>query len=141
MGIIFKFVLTNIKEKKLRTFLVVVSIMASTGIFFAANGIANVFKDTVVNLLKAFCGSAEIQISASDQSPSPYVSTKGHSFIVINWTIWLGKSGTGGTYKHTKDDIVRASLMGFNYDDVETMNPIQFDSKLTIKNLLYQEIK
>ena len=133
MGIILKFILKNIKEKKLRTFLVVVSIMASTALFFAANGIANVFTDSAVNISKDIFGSAEIMITASDKSPSPYFLTNKVQPYSNRLDYIVGTVGTGGTYKHTKDDVVQVSLIGFNYDDLDAMNPIQFDSNLTMK--------
>ena len=36
MGVIFKFIIRNIKEKKFRTFLILFSIMISSALFFAS---------------------------------------------------------------------------------------------------------
>lgn len=133
LSIILKFVLKNIKEKKLRTLLIVISITASAALFFAANGMANTFKDTFVNLSKSYYGSAEITVTASDKSPSPYFSSNKAEVYSDKFDYIVGETGVSGTYNHTKDDSVPISLNGVNYDDIMVMNPLQFDSNLEIK--------
>lgn len=130
MQIILKFILKNIKEKKLRTLLIVVSITASAALFFAANGIANTFKDTFVNLSKSYYGSAEIEVSASDKSPSPYFLTDKAEIYSSKFDYIVGEMQTSGTYNRNKNESIPISFTGVNYDDIMTMNPLQFDSKL-----------
>ena len=133
MGIILKFILKNISEKKLRTFLVVISIMASTALFFAANGIANVFSDTFINEFKSFYGSAEIMINPTDKSPSPYFTTNRAELFSNRLDYIVGTNSVSALYKHTDSDLVQVSLLGYDYNQLEEMNPIQFDSSLAIK--------
>lgn len=130
MQIILKFILKNIKEKKLRTLLIVISITASAALFFAANGIANTFRDTFVNLSKAYYGSAEIEISPSDKSPSPYFLTNKAEAYRDKFDYIIGKMNMSGTYSRTKDESIPISFNGIDYDDIMTMNPLEFDSRL-----------
>lgn len=133
MSIILKFILKNIREKKLRTFLIVISIAASTALFFAANGIASTIKQTEVNLMKSYYGSAEIQIAAGPKSPSPYVSTTRADFYSDKLDYVIGEIDAGATYEHTKDDIVQSQLQGIDYDDIMKMNPLTLSSEQNIK--------
>ena len=74
MGIILKFMLRNIKEKKLRTFLVVFSIMASTALFFASSGMSTSIKQTYVDIVRQFYGNSDIEINTNSKSPTPYLN-------------------------------------------------------------------
>jgi putative ABC transport system permease protein len=133
MKIILKFILKNIKEKKLRTFLIVISIVASTALFFAANGIGSTINQTMVDTMKSFYGSAEIQISSGPKASSPYVSTTNADFYSNKLDYVIGEMNAGGQYEHTKDDIVSADFEGLDYDDLMKMNPITFSEEQDIK--------
>lgn len=133
LSIILKFVLKNIREKKLRTLLIVISITASAALFFAANGIANTFKDTFINLSKSYYGTAEITVAAGDKSPSPYFLSNKAEIYNDRFDYIVGEVGASGIYKHTENDSIPISLIGVNYDDIMTMNPLQFDSNLQLK--------
>src|SRR6266568_127504 len=72
MGIIIKFLLNNIKEKKFRTFLIVFSIMMSAALYFASNAMSTTIEDMYSGLVKSFVGSAEIIVTADEKSPSGF---------------------------------------------------------------------
>lgn len=133
MSIILKFILKNIKEKKLRTFLIVISIVASTALFFAASGIASTIKQSEINGYKSYYGSAEISISAGQNSPSPYLTTNKAEVYSNKLDYIIGEMNSAGSYEHTKDDVVSLSLIGVDYQDITTMNPLNISESLGIK--------
>ncbi|WP_026882005.1 ABC transporter permease [Clostridium akagii] len=133
MSIILKFILKKIKEKKLRTFLIVISIVASTALFFAASGIASTIKQSEINGYKSYYGSAEISISAGQNSPSPYLTTNKAEVYSNKLDYIIGEMNSAGSYEHTKDDVVSLSLIGVDYQDITIMNPLNISESLGIK--------
>lgn len=133
MSIILKFVLKNIKEKKLRTFLIVISIMASTALFFAANGIASTLKETQINIAKSVFGSAEIMITAGQESPSPYFLANKAELYRNRLDYVVGEMNVNAQYSYNNDEIVPMSLTGVDYDDLTLMNPLQIIDSSSIK--------
>lgn len=139
MRIIIKFILKNIKEKKLRAFLVIFSIMASTALFFASSGTASTIKKTFTDVTKQYLGDADVQIYSNSKSPSPYMSLDMASALKSNTDYIIGEMDANGTY--TKDNKVnQVMLRGFNYNDVKLMNPINFYKKGTLMPFIGNKI-
>jgi len=132
MNIILKFVLRNIKEKKLRTFLVVISIMASTALFFAANGIASTLKEAQINIAKSAFGSAEIMITAGQESPSPYFLSNKAQIYKDKLDYIVEEMNVNGQYSYNIDEVIPVQLTGIDYNDLESMNPLKFIDSLSI---------
>lgn len=133
MNIILKFVLRNIKEKKLRTFLVVISIMASTALFFAANGIASTLKETQINIAKSVFGSAEIMITAGQESPSPYFLSNKAQIYKEKLDYIIEEMNVNGQYSPNINEVIPVQLTGIDYNDLEIMNPLKTIDSLSIK--------
>lgn len=132
MRIIIKFILTNIKEKKLRAFLIVFSIMASTALFFASSGTASTIKKTFTQVTKQYLGDADIQIYANGKSPSPFISVAKTNKFKNKIDYAIGEIDASGTYtKENKDRDI--TLRGFNYEDINIMNPLNFYKASAIK--------
>ncbi|UZW14209.1 FtsX-like permease family protein [Clostridium pasteurianum] len=132
MNIILKFVLRNIKEKKLRTFLVVISIMASTALFFAANGIASTLKEAQINIAKSAFGSSEIMITAGQESPSPYFLSNKAQIYKDKLDYIVEEMNVNGQYSYNIDEVIPVQLTGIDYNDLESMNPLKFIDSLSI---------
>ncbi|MCX7708625.1 MAG: FtsX-like permease family protein [Clostridia bacterium] len=77
MSIILKFVIKNIKEKKLRTFLIIFSITVSTMLFLAAMAASDNLGRLAKERAKAYVGMAEIIVYANDESPSDFFMSEG----------------------------------------------------------------
>lgn len=128
MGIILKFMIRNIKEKKLRTFLVVFSIMASTALFFASSGMNTSIKQTYVDIVRQFYGNADIQIYTNSKSPTPYLNMAKTDTVRSKTDYITGELEANGVYTHgSKDRSIM--LRGFNYDDIKSMDLFDFNSK------------
>ena len=63
MGIVLKYLLRNIGEKKLRTALIIIAITVSTALFFATNAMSTTIEEMYTQRLKQFFGTAEIVMS------------------------------------------------------------------------------
>lgn len=133
MSIILKFVLRNIKEKKLRTFLIVISIMASTALFFAANGIASTLKETQINIARSVFGSAEIMITAGQESPAPYFLSNKAELYNDKLDYIVGEMNINAQYSYNTDNVVPVSLTGIDYNDLSIMNPLKIIDSSSIK--------
>jgi hypothetical protein len=72
MLIIFKFILKNIREKKLRTFLIIFSVTVSTALFLSSMAATDNLERMAIERAKAYVGEAEILIYAGDKSPSHF---------------------------------------------------------------------
>ncbi|MCD2346354.1 ABC transporter permease [Clostridium guangxiense] len=128
MGIILKFMLRNIKEKKLRTFLVVFSIMASTALFFASSGMSTSIKQTYVDIIRQYYGNADIEIHSNSKSPTPYLSMERTDTVKSKTDYAIGEMDANGVYTHGDKDR-NIMLRGFNYDDIKLMDLFDFNSK------------
>ena len=132
MKIIIKFILTNIKEKKLRAFLIMFSIMASTALFFASSGTASTIKKTFTEVTKQYLGNADIQIYANGKSPSPFISVSKANKFKNKIDYAIGEIDASGVYtKENKDRNI--TLRGFNYEDINIMNPLNFYKSSSVK--------
>lgn len=128
MGIILKFMLRNIKEKKLRTFLVVFSIMASTALFFASSGMNTSIKQTYVDIVRQFYGNADIEINTNSKSPTPYLNMEKTDTVRSKTDYVTGELDANGVYTHGSKDR-NIMLRGFNYDDIKFMDLFDFNNK------------
>lgn len=128
MGIILKFMLRNIKEKKLRTFLVVFSIMASTALFFASSGMNTSIKQTYVDIVRQFYGNADIEINTNSKSPTPYLNIEKTDTVRSKTDYITGELDANGVYPHGSKDR-NIMLRGFNYDDMKFMDLFEFNNK------------
>jgi putative ABC transport system permease protein len=80
MGVIFKFTIRNIKEKKFRTFLIIFSIMMSSALFFASGAMSGSVGQIIVDRIRSSVGSSEIVIYSNENSPSGFMTTTAAEF-------------------------------------------------------------
>ncbi|WP_169832990.1 ABC transporter permease [Geosporobacter ferrireducens] len=125
MGIIIKFILRNIREKKFRTFLIIFSITLSAGLFFASSAISGTLEEMYVNRMRKHFGSAEILIHANEKSPSGYLSGASAEVFKEDFQYIIEAVEGGGFYKPSRDESVQVDLKGFDWKDLQQMNPVQ----------------
>lgn len=133
LKIIIKFILSNIREKKLRTLLIVVSVAAACALFFASNGIADSYKSSTINMLRSSFGSADIYINASSKSPSPFVKTDRAEALKDRSDYIIGVMDGSGIYDINKDEAINISLKGIDFDDLTLMNPVRLLQQSDVK--------
>ncbi|MCX7708626.1 MAG: FtsX-like permease family protein [Clostridia bacterium] len=136
MNIIIKFLLKNIKEKKLRTALILFSITISAALFFASSATTDSMVKMYTDQIKKFYGESEIIIEAKDTAPSRYFNPtlpqeyKSH----LQYSVGLF-SGTG-IYKYkrsgAKDENVSINLRGIDWKDQQIISKVTLASEFEV---------
>jgi len=126
LGIIVKFIITNIKEKKFRTFLIVFSITISTALFLSSRALMDTMLNESINSMKSYYGDCDIIISADEDSPSWLLYTKGPEEYKDEFEHIVGTLGTNAVFKSKEDEFVRFDLRGINLEDQDKLNPITY---------------
>jgi len=129
MGVIFKFTLRNIKEKKFRTFLILFAIMMSSALFFASGAMSGSVGQIIVDRIRSSVGASEIVIYANDKSPSGYMTTTAAEGFSEDMEFITGVVQGQGIYEMGKDEIVRISLNGYRLEELQRMNPVLLEKE------------
>lgn len=123
MGIITKFIIKSIVEKKLRTFLIVLSIVLSSGVFFASVAISGSLEEMIIKGIQDSLGNADITITATEKSPSSsFYPDKAKSYQDRTEYI-IGELNGSAVYKPGWNEEVSVSLTGAALEDVQKMTP------------------
>lgn len=133
MRIIIKFILKNIREKKLRTLLITISVAAACALFFASNGISDSYRNAYTNMLRSNFGSSDIFIYPDQKSPSPYFKTDKAELFKDKTEYVIGEMDGSGIYEVNKNESVAVALKGIDYDDLNTMNPVNLLVQSSLK--------
>jgi putative ABC transport system permease protein len=132
MGVIFKFVVKNIQEKKFRTFLILFSVSLSAALFFASYALSGTMEQTVMTQVKKYIGSAEIMIWANQKSPSWCFLIEKTAKYQNRLEYAVGSIETIVNYQN-KNETIDINLKGFNLEDLPKLNPFVLKAQ---KNLL-----
>jgi putative ABC transport system permease protein len=132
VGIIVKFILKNAWEKKVRTFLIIFSIMISSALIFSSNALTDSITKMHVERMRQYFGNADIIIHAGGNangtiSPGKAYSLGAHIEYVV------GSFAASGQYKNIsgeKDDI---SLKGLSLEQTDILNPIQLEQEYDLR--------
>ena len=123
MSIIIKFTLRNIKEKKLRTFLILLSIIMSSALFFASTAVSTTVEMIIMEQVRKYFGSADIIVTAGEQAKSWAISPNLLDNRLEGVKYAVGMVQGGGEYK-AKGETVRIGIQGIDLEDLDRMNPI-----------------
>ncbi|MCG8572361.1 MAG: FtsX-like permease family protein [Spirochaetes bacterium] len=124
MAIILKYILKNIKEKKLRTFLIIFSIALSAALVYASNAIAQTFFVTYLEIMKKYYGTAEIEIFSNDQSPHWLFRNKDSDHLNDKIEYSIGVISTRGEYKFSEKETQRVRIWGVRLKDLPQLSPV-----------------
>jgi len=123
VSIIIKFTLRNIKEKKLRTFLILLSIIMSSALFFASTAVSTTVEMIIMEQVRKYFGSADIIVTAGEQAKSWAISPNLLDNRLEGVKYAVGMVQGGGEYK-AKGETVRIGIQGIDLEDLDRMNPI-----------------
>ncbi|MFT8313005.1 MAG: FtsX-like permease family protein [Clostridium sp.] len=140
MNIIFRFSLKSIKEKKFRTFLILFAIAVSSALFFASSAISGTIEKIYVNKLSSSYGNSNVIIHSGDKSPSKYFYMNKIQKENDKIDYAIGSISEIGLYKINKDETVSFNLRGFNFNELQLMNPISFMESSNDKNFSGKKI-
>lgn len=140
MGIIVKFVLKNIYEKKLRTFLILFSILLSSALFFASQAVtSNVVKMFLADA-RQYYGTADIMIYPEKGSPSPLLKTSPLKSFETKTECIVGALQGSAYYKYKSREVVTINLRGTTMEDMNAINPIYVNGKSDIGSFTGRKI-
>jgi putative ABC transport system permease protein len=130
MGILIKYTLLNIKEHKFRTFLIVLSIMLSVGLFFSSLSISDALTEIIMENIRSQIGTAEIVISPGKFNSSGLLKKEplGEASELIDYT--LGVVENRVSYQNIDDQTDQINLKGYRLEDLQRINPVTYDQKL-----------
>lgn len=132
MGVIFKFTIRNIKEKKFRTFLILFSIMMSSALFFASGAMSGSVGQIIVDRIRNSVGSSEIIIYSNEKSPSRYMTTTAAEAFSTDMEFITGTILGEGIYKKDNKETVKISLNGYELSELQQMNPVVLASEYNL---------
>ncbi|MBB6216727.1 putative ABC transport system permease protein [Anaerosolibacter carboniphilus] len=129
MKIMMKFLLRNIREKKFRTFLILLSITLSTALFFASIGMSDNIAKMYLKEIQKTLGSAEIIIYADKDSPSNYFRTSQAEKYMEQLEYMIGNTSERGIFEYSPQEKIVFSLQGYELEDLQKMNPITIEQE------------
>lgn len=130
MGIIIKFILQNLREKKFRTFLILISVALSAALFFASWALSGTIKQMFLERMKQYYGDADIIVHANQKSPSRYFRPSPAARFLNRLHYGIGAMEDSATYQFGRE-IINLNLKGFDLRELQVMNPVRFSRKLS----------
>lgn len=121
--IIIKFILKNIYEKKLRTFLILFSIFLSSALFFASQAITDNVVDMFVADARQFYGSAEIMIYPDNHSPQRYIPNIKSDSFAPKAEYMVNVFQHSAYYTYDRKETISINLRGTTIEDMNAMCP------------------
>jgi putative ABC transport system permease protein len=129
LNIIVKFILKNIREKKLRTLLITVSVAVSCALFFASNNISDSYKASYVTMMRASVGNSDIVLYPEQKSPSKFLKLDKAERVKDRADYIIGTMNGSGSLRIDKNNVINISFRGIEYDDLMLMNPVVLTEK------------
>lgn len=123
MFIIFKFLFNNIKERKLRTILIIISIAVSSALYFGSNALATTLEIMFEERIKQWTGSADIIIHARWGSPSDFFNTTKLNAYEDKLEYVIGSIWGNAEYTDEEEEL-NLQLRGMDFDELQVMNPV-----------------
>jgi len=129
MKILLKFTWRNIKERKLRTALLVLTVLLSSALFFVSTAISDNVEKMFMERIKRYVGTAEIMIYPNKESPSSYFKTTPAEQFADRVDYIVGVIPRGGIYQPDGPEDVSLNIQGIALEDLQTMNPFLLESE------------
>jgi len=132
MGIITKFIVKSIWEKKLRTFLIILAIVLSSGVFFASVAISGSLEEMIIKGIQDSIGNADITIAPTEKSPSPYFYMDKAELYKDRTEYIIGEIQENAVYKPNRNEEITLNLTGASIEDVQKMNPFTIEQQYNL---------
>lgn len=124
MGIIVKFLVRSICEKKLRTFLILFSITLSSALFFASQAITDSVANMFIADAKQHLGQTDIVIYPDDNSPGPFLPRTGIEAFLPKADHVAADLQISAYLSVEQNKAVSVRLRGSTIEDTNIMCPI-----------------
>lgn len=123
VGIIIKFLIRSICEKKLRTFLILFSITLSSALFFASQAITDSVSNMFVADVKQYFGNADIIVHPDSDSPGNFLPRTGSEEFLPKADYIIEALQSSAYFSPERNKTVGVSLRGSTIEDTEIMCP------------------
>lgn len=135
MRIILKFLLRNIKEKKLRTGLIIFSITLSTALLFSTLAISGTVRQMITNQMTKYTSDSEIVVQLDSQTRQDLFFEMNESSKLNEMTEYrVGMISGGGIYQQTSGEEMQVVVLGYNLEDLKKMHQIDLTSLNTFED-------
>lgn len=114
-------------DKKLRTILILVSIMISSALFFATNGFSTTMASLYQEGMKKYFGSAEIMVTTEENASSLFFNPHLIEGYDREMEYIIGTTEGVGYYRPNSSETIKIGLLGIQFDDLQIMNPVRLD--------------
>ena len=122
MRIILKYLFKNIKEKKLRTILIIFSIAISCALFFASSSVTDTFAKMFSERVKIYFGNADLMITSNSESISGIMNTAKADRYDEYFEYVAGIFDTSAQHKINDRETLNFYIHGMEYDDAKAMS-------------------
>lgn len=121
MRILFKFIAKSIWEKKLRTLLIIFTVLISTSLFFASTTLPNTLEEMLIQNIRKYVGSSDIVVTAGEESPSPFFRWHGANRATTLFAIPSLESMA--LHEGESFELTPVKLLGIELKDLQSFNP------------------
>jgi len=133
MRILLKFTWRNIKERKLRTTLLIMTVMLTSALFFVSTAISANVENMFLERIKRYVGSAEIMIYPSKDSPSSFLRTVQAASFAHRLDYMVGVIPAVAEYKISRSETVKLNIQGIALEDLQIMNPFLLEKEADLR--------
>lgn len=133
MGIIAKYIIKSMAEKKGRTTLIIFSIMISASLYFASVSISDCMVKMAMESYRQNYGYSDIIIEQKWNSPSPYFNTSGSENYKNYMDYLIGEVTGFGTYKVNATKKQGITIKGMDLEDINKITPIELYKEYNVK--------
>lgn len=131
MGIILKYTLKSIAEKKFRTFLIVVSIALSVALAYSSLGLKDSIIQTFTEMIKTYLGTANVMVTPNEDSPGPYVRVKPLGEAADLFEYQIGTLQLSGSYdKGPNTPEGSLQIRGYTTEDLALLDVLDLSESL-----------
>lgn len=130
MGIIIKYIIRSIKEKKFRTFLIIFAVALSGALYFASTSLSDSLVEIYTDKFFQQTGNTDIVIYPISESPSYMVSVVPALKFEDEFDYIIQSARHTARYKTGINEYDTISLLGMKLEDYKTMNDLELVKEL-----------
>ena len=127
MSILLKYLIRNIKEKKLRSFLVFTSVALTAGLFFTSLAITDTIRSVNLEISRSLVGRADIRILPKEsETGEEFIVTKGVEKASLSTEYTIGMLEGRALYSPSDENMIYAGVIGTTLGELSLHNPVIF---------------
>ncbi|MFZ5988152.1 MAG: ABC transporter permease [Bacillota bacterium] len=127
MGLVVKFIIKSIFEKKVRTSLIILAITLSSALILVSTAVSETMIKMNIEMLTKQSGNAQIIIQPDSKSKMSFFNTNRLHPYEKHFQYVVGGINDVGTYKSKLDETVYFSLRGMHLEDLKLVFSLLID--------------